>query len=763
MRKLMVVAVALAALQGLAYTTVMSAASEQAGHSKITEKDDGKADLWQGGVDAGLSDVDYVTTHQTRTPANQDAEFTGHSFTVRNAVLADKGAGHTLTWGNEGLFLEKGSWQQWDVVAAPSRSTFAGTVTVTAPANAPFCICPTADGKTDNYNLCIAAKFKSAADTGVYLMHNPTKFESDGYQNSQHLFITGDTTEFFGTFTTRTNGFLEVSGTAFAGSLVAEGGSAIVLSNGCSSVSSLTIAANAPVTACLRYDPAAVELAPFTVEKAFVRDPAAPKVKVVMPTSDIGAEAVGKKLTLVKLNGEAAPSLDDFEIVIELQPKNAVYFLEPQVDEAEKTIYVEAMAFVTMRAADASGYTSLLDLSTTDHSKSTPANWTDNELPHADASYLITKQLRTSPDATATPHLDVFPGKALVFYDGGSLSLKSGGLECSNMVFYCSSVNAYGGPTTQALRGKATIMSHKYGNSTSTTFLSQGARVLDVAADLLGNGTARFASEQKAPTPILLAGDNTGFCGHIQILGTSAEQFPSVVITNANALGVGGAKGVLDGEAIAIWNNGRLQADESLSYFDEQRCFYLYQQGRIGVAAGKTFEIKSRLKVGEAGFIKEGDGTLALGNSWLGFGSGNSGTPQDGTNNLITVNGGALKVTHAEAVNGARITLAEETRIVVGDGLGAKGIDNVKTDVPFATTAADGLVRFAFEGGDASVPEFAVPLCTVTATAADALRGKLVVARPKGYKVAVVETANEDGTVTFVANCARSGLLLILR
>ena len=763
MKSLLAFAVAAVTLQGLSYTTVESAASEQTGHSKITEKNDGKTDLWEDGVDAGLADYDYVAKHQTRTPAGKDAEFTGHSFTIRNTTLADKLAGHTLTWGNEGLFLEKGSWQQWDTVVAPKRSTFAGTVTVTAPVNDPFGIYPTQDGTTDNYNLCLSAKFKSAANAAAYLTHNANK----GNKNSQHLFITGDTTEYYGTFTTRTNGFLEVSGSAFAGSLVAEGGSAIVLSNACSKVGSLTMGANAPVTVYLNYT-AADGLTPFTVTDSFVRQSGAPKVRIVAPLEKVGAEIVGKRLTFVKFEGNAAPVLDDFEIDLSELSFLVAAFSELKVDETEKTVYVDALEYVTMRAGDASGMTSMLDLTTTDHAKSTPTNWTDNLLPHADASYMVTKQLRTSPDPTSSSHLDMFPCKALVFYNGGSLSLKSGGLECSNMIFYGSSVNAYGAPATQVLRGKATIMQHTYAGAFYTYFSSQNSRVLDVAADLQGKGSVRFGSEGTAPTPIRLSGDNTGFRGRIQIAGTDSTRFPSVSVTNVNALGVGGYNGTLDGEAISVWNNGRLQADESMSYYDEQRCFYLYSQGRVGVASGKTFEIKSRIKVSTDGFVKDGDGTLALGNSWMGFGPTNSGTPVDGENNLIAVDGGALAVTHAEAVNGARVILAEGTRVIVGKDLGEKGIDNVKTALPFSTTASNGLVTFGLDVAgltpETAPFEFSVPLCTVSAAAAEGLRGKIVVAKPmKGYGVTVSDASNADGTVTFTANCTRKGLLLIFK
>ena len=756
-----------------AATVVYSAAQEQSGHSKITETNDGKVYLWEGGVAANQPDYDYVALQQTRTPTTS-AAFTGHSFTIgsrakgKSVTLADKQAGNELTWGNDGLFLEYGSWQQWDVIAYPKVSRFAGTVTVTAPASDPFGIYPTADGTTDNYNLGVTGKFKSATGTGAYVSHNDAYFKSKGNRNSIHFFLTGDTTEYEGELVARTNGFIVVTGSAFAGKLVAEGGSSITLSNNCTQVGSLTVKDNGSVTVYLPYDKASGTLTPFTVTDSFVREAGAPRVKVVVPAASFGAEIGTAGLTLVSFTGSAAPSLDDFEFVgLEDFPEPLLDADPPCVDG--QSIRVATHEYVMMKAADASDFTSLSKLSS--GGTSTPTNWTDGTLPHADAAYKITYALRTSPDGSKESHVDVFPGKKIVFYNGGSLSLKSGGFESSNAVFYCSSANAYGSPNPQRLKGRITIMPHTNGSATYTTFSSQNTRKLAVEATLFGRGTLRFSTASASggnakDTPIELYGDNSGFSGRFQIAGSSATVCPCVSVTNANAFGVGGYQGVLDGEAICVYTYGKLMARESLSYYDSQRCFYLYDHARLGVAEGKTFEIRSRIKLGNDGFVKEDPGTLALGNYFLGFGSGNSGTPQDGVNNVITVNAGALKVTHVNAVDGARIVLAAGAQIVVGKDLGDKGFLNVKTDVPFATTAEDGLIRFAVETADETLPlEFTVPLCTVSATAAESLKGKIVVAKPQtGYRAKPVEAkTNDDGSVTLSVTCFRTGMILLVK
>ena len=769
---LLLMAVIVANVNAGAWTTVYSSAAEVAGHSKVLEKNDGKNDLWENGAEANRSDCDYVAIHQTRTPTVAST-FVGHSFTIgsrgRNkpTTLAVKLYDREMTWGNEGsegLFLEYGSLQQWDTVVYPKVARFAGTVTVTAPASDPFGIYPTADGTTQNYNLGITGAFKSAEGTGAYVSHNDYNFKSKGYRNAQFFFLTGDTTEYRGELVARTNGFITISGSSFAGKLVSEGGSTITLSNACAQVGALTIKNNGSVTVCLSYDQEQSNLVPFTVKGAFVREAGAPRVKVVLPATDKIAEIGNKGLTLVTFEGTATPSLEDFEFVgLEdaLEP-----FLDadpPHVDGS--SIRISTHGYVKMKAGDAANYTSLSNLSSSGISKSTPQNWTDGLLPHADAAYMITSALRTSPDGGSESNVDVFPGKKIVFYNGGSLSLKSGGFESSNAVFYCSSANAYGSPNPQRLRGRITIQPHTLNNAYYTTFSSQNQRRLTVEAALFGSGTLRFTSTGAQDTPIELYGDNSGFSGRFEIFGTSEKVNPCVSVTNAAAFGCGGRQGQLDGEAIRVFKYGKLMARDSLSYYDEQRCFYLYDHARIGVIEGKTFEIRSRIKV-DGGFTKEDAGTLALGNYYLGFGGTNSGSPDDGVNNVITVNEGALKVTHVNAVDGARIVLAAGTRLIVGKDLGEKGVVNVKTSVPFATTATDGRIPFAVEMTDQVLPsKFTAPLCTVSSQAAEALVNRIVVAKPaSGYWVEPVKaTANVDGTVTLSVSCRRTGMVVIIK
>ena len=742
----MVVVFAVIALSGEVFAAdpVYSNLKDESGESKITQSTGKYGDLWKNGAAANQPGVDYVALHQVRTPT-ADATFVGQSFTVGSAdtavVLADKQGGHTLTWNNDGLFLRNGTWQQWDNnVTAPNKSSFAGTVTVTAPKSAPFGIHPTTSAAAHTYNFGISAKFKSSSDAGAYV-----SWYKHANFNRMQLFVSGDTTEYYGELTARTNSVLEISGSAFAGTLIAESGSSVSLTNKCASVGSLVVYPGANVTVYLGYDSDG-KLAPFTVTGSLVRQEGAPKVKLVLPADAVAKGRAEGGLTFVRSDGETELSLEDFEIVgLDGLDETDFYFTDPSVGVDGKTIGMEMQEYVLMRSKDGSGQTSLQRAD----------NWTDDSRPHKEAAYKITYEFRTS---TSSSNVDDFPGKKVLFYDSGSLTLKSAGLRSDNMVFYGSGAYAYGSPSPQRLRGNIRIMPFDGG----TVFASQLTHALAIEAPISGNGMLRLmAGDTNKDTPTSLYGDNSGFSGRLQIEGTSASKYPCVAVTNAVAFGVGGREGKLDGEAIRVTTFAKLLANESLSYFDAQRCFYFSDHARVGVADGKEFEIRSRIKMD--GLTKEDPGTLAMGNYSLGFGSGNSGTPDDGVNNVIAVNAGALKVTHAEAVNGARIVLADGTRIIVGADLGATGINNVKTDVPFSS--ADGLIRFSLDLADpGDEPSFDVPLCTVTANAAQVLRGKIAVAKPKkGYGVRVTDTTNADGNVIFVATVFRTGMAVIIR
>lgn len=192
----------------------------------------------------------------------------------------------------------------------------------------------------------------------------------------------------------------------------------------------------------------------------------------------------------------------------------------------------------------------------------------------------------------------------------------------------------------------------------------------------------------------------------------------------------------------------------------------------IKVDADDVFTLNETLTLG-ANLRKLGGGRLVLGGGAMQFRTDAAptpvATPTDGYND-ISVDAGSLEVTGVTAVDGASISFASGTKLVVRvpadddmSDFSRYGFRNVKVDDPI--TFADAKLTIGFDASAVQPSERDIPLFTVSAAAASALDGKLMCAKPYGgYRVtAITPRPNDDGTVTFVATVEQQGLLLLLR
>jgi len=752
---------------------IKSLCNEPSGYSKITQTNKDTTYFWTGNAEANQPGCDYLAIHQTRTPVGGNATFVGNSFTIGDdthaVTLADKSNGGTVTWNNMGLILCNGTWQGWDVLAKGKRSTFAGLVTVTAKATKPFGVYPTADAICNDYRFGLEGEFRSDADCGLYVSHNSVKWKTTApqYTNQMDLLVTADTTSYYGELIAKTNGYITLAGSAFAGSVKVEGGGHVTFTNDCLEVGTLELGANADAVAYLKYDETKGDLVPLTFDTALRRDFNAQKIRVILPVSALTAITEEKTLTLVTTTGSDTLSLDDFsfEGLTDLPATTAVFFGAPELSADEKSIVLKTLAYVTLRAGDKSEYTSLDDISGKEHS--TPTNWTNNTLPQPGLVYRVDGfQLRTSPTATADTTLDVFPGLAL-FFNRGTLSLKSAGLDCDDLTFYGGSIAGYGPQSTQTVRGKMTIRATssapKY-----TCLIAQLNRTLAIEADIYGNdqdaaimidrdGTAGYA-----PT-ISFSGDNRNYKGRVNVSGLNETTYAVWAVSDVKSLG--GSPDTLDGESIMISNYGKMRVDDDIDFDIPNRYLYVNTTGRVGVVSGKCLRIATRMKL-NGHLWKEDPGTLDLAGS-IGFGSANSATPVDGVNNFINVKAGNLKVSHLTGVDGARITLAPDTTILVDvaptGNRATYGFKNVRTEYPLQSTAADGKTTFALDLTKPLGGRVTVPLCTVTDTAAASLSDKITLRKPqRGFKTKLTTRDNGNNTVTFLAEVEPAGMAIIV-
>lgn len=192
----------------------------------------------------------------------------------------------------------------------------------------------------------------------------------------------------------------------------------------------------------------------------------------------------------------------------------------------------------------------------------------------------------------------------------------------------------------------------------------------------------------------------------------------------------------------------------------------------IKVDADDVFTLNETVTLG-ANLHKLGEGRFVLGGGTMQFCTDAAPTPvampTDGCND-ISVDAGSLEVTGVTAVDGASISFASGTKLVVRipaaddmSDFSKYGFRNVKVDDPI--TFADAKLTIGFDASAVQPAECDIPLFTVSATAASTLDGKLMCAKPYGgHKVtAIVPRLNDDGSVTFVATVEQQGLMLLFR
>lgn len=192
----------------------------------------------------------------------------------------------------------------------------------------------------------------------------------------------------------------------------------------------------------------------------------------------------------------------------------------------------------------------------------------------------------------------------------------------------------------------------------------------------------------------------------------------------------------------------------------------------IKVDADDVFTLNETVTLG-ANLHKLGEGRFVLGGGAMQFCTDAAPTPvampTDGYND-ISVDAGSLEVSGVTAVDGASISFASGTKLVVKipaaddmSDFSKYGYRNVKVDDPI--TFADAKLTIGFDASAVQPAERDIPLFTVSATAASALDGKLMCVKPYGgHRVtAIAPRPNDDGSVTFVATVEQQGLMLLFR
>lgn len=376
--------------------------------------------------------------------------------------------------------------------------------------------------------------------------------------------------------------------------------------------------------------------------------------------------------------------------------------------------------------------------------------WEDGQAAHAGAAYVTyAKLLRTS---VGTANDVTFPGESLYIYGNSGtradLRIKDKSLTVNDLRMGQKTIVTGGagssGVTSQTLYGNVTILAP---DNMKANFATEANRTFTVAANLHGTGCACATSYSTTSRAyVYVTGDNTDFTGTWQIGDNERTSSGYPIMYISSKANIGSNPATRQAHGLYIYNYGVLSVQESLTLDDENRvvCF---NNGFVEVPEGKTLTITSET-VWNGKATKTGAGTLALGN-------------EKRTSNAknMDIKAGYFKPLTVEAIGGLQLTFYNGSAYLLDKDpadelLGEFGLVDGNNS---AITLADGAENLQVEidfGGIAPYGSFSVPLFSITAAAAEKIRGKIAVANcPRSYTVTIQEdvstwTSTSSGTTT---------------
>lgn len=355
----------------------------------------------------------------------------------------------------------------------------------------------------------------------------------------------------------------------------------------------------------------------------------------------------------------------------------------------------------------------------------------------------------------------VFPGHSLTLVE--NLADRSTSLVVSNF-------NVRGGGLVQAnTNGVCVIYGTMNFAGTATNspalFAVQSNRRLDLRSRISGDGYMRVrptGASGSSNGRLNIGGDNSDFTGQIEIVPYGT--YTGTILAFDAPENLGGAPAAFNYKALSIGNTCVLAPTKPMTLATANRGIWIDTLGRIVVTNG-TFGIMQPICM--TGTIqKEGSGVLALGGNFA-FGTDGTSAPNGDNNVLNVVEGGILPLT----TNGfARLAITFGTGArLVADAASADA--NVRTfglfnDYGAFTLPSDGKLRVSIVNAPENVASFSLPICTVTASAAEALTDNVIVGKMANKSVSVRQesvTVNGQSMVRFFADVANKGLAIILR
>lgn len=409
----------------------------------------------------------------------------------------------------------------------------------------------------------------------------------------------------------------------------------------------------------------------------------------------------------------------------------------------------------------------------------TASVWSDNQPAHSDADYLVNaasgaKALRTGDANLQTVF---FPGTSLTCVGNSagaaSLIVKSETLTIDDLRMYDYTkigIAGYKNSTdcTQNILGHIKVFATSQGPLQIT---NEKNRTLGLYADLEGGADARISiypsNSDNGIRHHDFYGNNTNYFGAIA-LNQRGKGTPSLTkyqeISIANETNLGGNPPTYNYECLRLSYYSRLVARESLVIDDPNRGIMFEGASQLAVGENDTLTILSPLNFfGKV--YKQGLGLLALG-APIHFGeTGESETPS-GDDNLLLVTEGSLQALTGSALSGLSVDFDWNTKLVIapesGDALlREKGVVNL-ADTPFSWPE-EGKLNVKLDYETTRRGNYDVPLLTVTATAAETLRGNIELeAFRRNFAIELMDRETDDGVLFYAHYTDNTATMLFI-
>ena len=730
---------------------------------------------------------------------------------LKNAVIGFEDYG---TVASGGLLLQGGLLDIGSVGAGIYQGTVVGRVAVMAPKSAPFKIrCPIAYP----YSLVIAARLAgdedSAFEFGSSLPQAVPGIGGAGDSISNFvLTLSGDCGSFLGTLAMtgcvdraemsgsgvpeKFASMLVLSNTVFSGTVVLNGGcvlSAAGPSNICT-IGTLDLRPNSVLMVTGGVTRAYNTGFPESRTNAFFHVAQSCTVQGPISLAIPGCEAVpdGTTNRIAMFSVPAGTGLEpsDFTLVADALPPVPHRLVVDVGQDGREMLVCEVEPYAVLLASDNANlpYNTVVASSLTN-----AAAWSDGEVPHAGVNYVVqrrpylpgTMSLQTPTDnALNSKYAYTFLGRRLIICSGCRLISRCGTFNSTDLPLRFLDGSHLHFASFQCTRfiggvdvGEGTFSIQPYAGSSMEVDRLTGAGT--VATGTMLSGTDSVGG-------YYCFADASGFYGKIDLRTTSTSAISMEkerlqhLFVSGNSLG--GALDEFTPDALRV-------ADFSVVYLDgtstTQTLANTVNRGvKVdGVGRFCVSDIADRLRIDwpvtyNGALWKEGDGTLSLGGAAL-FGDTAADVPAaDGTNDIVLMDG-TLEVASAAAVDGCRIVVSNDTRLVVAyDPADVEmlrdGLRNVKTATPFVLEDGTTLplaVDLSALYGDSGPRRVTVGLVTVTnaAETLTAVRAFMpdrvdVSGVPGPIKTSISESVDAAaGTLTFTLTARPFGTTVTIR